>query len=186
MSPTDSRMPRQRSSSLPRRLLVAGSPPRIELHSGNGSRQTIYSEIRTPGSNLIYSNKQRDLRNSFPLLLEESRAGETSETARHSSERQAVMSPATPRAGESECGYSCGPERSVPSMADFSESELDPQDSISNRGPSPSDYGRNWLFQPPPGWCNVHACYMSGEFFDPKYRAWMQVVRPRVRMIRAT
>ena len=145
----------------------------------------MYSELRAPVSEFIYSNKQRSLRNSLSLL-EEARDGEEFEASRHSSERRTVMPPPTPEAGKSESGYSCGPGRSVPSMADFSDSELDPQDSISNRGPSPLDNGRNWFFEPPPGWCNVHGCYMSGEFFDPKYRAWVQVIQPRVRVMRAT
>ena len=141
--------------------------------------------MRAPVSNVMYSNQQRIKNIAFSLLLEEAGDGEASEAARHSSERQAVMPPPTPEAGKSESGYSCGPGRSVPSMADFSDSELDPQDSISNKGPSPSDNGRNWPSQPVPGWCNVHGCYMSGEFFDPKYRAWVQVIQPRVRVMRA-
>ena len=173
-------MPRQRSSSFPRASSVAGSRPRPRHLSGLDYRQLMYSELRAPVSEIIYSNVQRSLRNSLSLL-KEARDGEEFEASRPSSERRIVMPPPTPEAGKSESGYSCGPGRSVPSMADFSDSELDPQDSISNRGPSPLDNGRNWFFQPPPGWCNVHGCYMSGEFFDPKYRAWMQVIQPRVR-----
>ena len=168
-------MPRQRSSSLPPVLPVAGSPPRSRYHSGDDSRQNTFPELRAPLSSTIYPNEQRSLQNSFSLLLEEASDAEPSETAKHPSERQ-----------ESESGYSCGPGRPASSMADFSESELGPEDSISNRGPSPSDNDRNWPFQTPPGWCNIHGCYTSGEFFDPKYRAWMQVVGPRVRMMGVT
>ena len=178
-------MHRQRSSSLPRGFSVAGSPSRVRYHPGHDSQQTRYSKLRASASDVIYSKERRSLRNPYLLLLEEARDGEESKAARHSSEIQAVMPPPISEAGEPDSSYSCGPGRSVPSIADFSDSELDPQDSISNRGPSPSDNGRNWPFEPAPGWCNVHGCYMSGEFFDPKYRAWMQVVQPRVRVMRA-
>ena len=167
-------MPRQHSSSLPRESSVAGSSSRVRYHSGRDSRQTIYPELR----------ERRIVRSPFSLLLKEVRNGEASEAARHSSERQAVMPPPTPEAGQSEFGYSCGPGRSFPSMADFSDSELDPQDSISNRGSSVLDDSHNTTSKHLPGWCNLHCCYMSGEFFDPKYRAWMQVIRPRVRVMR--
>ena len=168
-------MPRQRSSSLPPEFPVAGSLLKIRYHSGDDFRQNIFSVLRDPLPSTICSNEQRILRSYFSLLLEEARDAEVSATAKHSSDRQ-----------ESESGYSCGPGHPASSMADFSESELSPQDSISNRGPSPSDNDRNWTSQTLPGWCNIHGCYMSGEFFDPKYGAWMQVVGPRVRMMCAT
>ena len=179
-------MPRQRSSSLPPGFSVAGSPPRVNDHSGLTYRQTVHSELRAPVPS-IYSNEQRSLRISCPLLLKEARDAEESRASRHSTKNPAKRPSPTPEAGESgsesesESGYSCGPGQSLPSMTDSSDWELDPQDSISNRGPSPWENGRNWLFQYPPGWCNIHSCYMSGEFFDPKYRAWIQVIGPRVR-----
>ena len=176
-------MPRERSSSLPRGFSVAGSPPRIRYHAGDDSRQKMDLELRTLLSNTIYSNKQRDIRNSFAFLQGETREDQELEVPKYSSDRQAVMPPPTPGPGESETVLRCGPDRSDSTTADFSDSELDPQDSISNTGLSPSEHSRNRLFQPPPGWCNIHNSYMSNEFFDPKYRAWIQVIKPRVRII---
>lgn len=183
-------MPRQRPLSLPAGFSVAASPPRVCANSGLAYRQTIHSELQAPVSSTIYSNEQRSSRSSFSLLLKDARDSEESRASRHSTEATAeTLSPsltACESESESESAYSCGPGQSLPSMADSSDWELDPQDSISNRGPSPSENGRNWLFQHPPGWCNIHSCYMSGEFFDPKYRAWIQVIGPRVRTICAT
>lgn len=177
------KMSRQRSSSLPRGYLVGGSASPVGYRFEQDPWQSLYSRLRASASDVIYSNERRSLRNSF---LEEARDGEAFEAAIHSSERQPVMPPSFPESGESKCGYSCGSERSLLSIVDVSDSELDPQDSISNRDPSPSEHGCNWLFQTPPGWCAVHSCYTSEEFFDPEYQAWMQVVDPRVCMIGAT
>ena len=179
-------MPRQRSSSLPRDFSFVDSSSRVRYHSGHDSRQTIYSKYQAPVSDVIYFNQRSNLGNSLSLLLGEARDAGGSEASRSSTDRQPAMRLSTPEAGEPESAYSCGPGRSAPSMADFSDSELDPQDSISNRGLSPWDISRNWLSQPVLGRCSVHGCYTNGEFFDPKYRAWMQVVQPRVRMKYAT
>ena len=176
-------MSRPRSSSLPQEYSVSDSSLRVRYHFGHDPRQIIYPGLRAPVSDDTCSNERRSLRNSFLVLPEEARDVEAFEAARHSSERQSVMPLTSREAGEFEFGYSCVPERSNTSMVASSESELDPQDSISNRGPSPSDNGRNLLFQQRPGWCNVHGCYMSAEFFDPKYRAWIQTIHPRVRMM---
>lgn len=183
---THSKMPRQRSSSLPRDFSFVDSSLRVRYHSGHDSRQSVYPKLQASVSEVIYSNQRSSLGKSFSLLLGEARDAEGSEASRSSTDRQLAMRLSTPEADESESAYSCGPGRSAPSVADFSDSELDPQDSISNRGPSPWDIGRNWLSQPVLGCCNIHGCYTNGKFFDPKYRAWMQVVQPRVRMKCAT
>ena len=111
-------------------------------YTTHGTRRSMYSGVQSRVSNAEDSEPSRYSRNGLSAILESERHEEDSESSRHLYRIHPGIIPPVSDSGESDSEYGSRVRRSMPSQAGLSAHRLNPRDSISNRGFSPSDSGQ--------------------------------------------
>ena len=112
------------------------------LYYAHETGRSMHSGAQSRVSNAEDFEPSRDSRNGLSAVLESERHEEDSESSRRLSKIQPGIIPLVSDSGESDSEYGSRVGRSIPSQVGLSAHRLNPRDSISNRGFSPSDSGQ--------------------------------------------
>ena len=145
------------------------------------TRRSMYPGAQARVSNAEDSEPSRCSRNGLLAILESDRHEQDSESSRHPSRIHPGILPPASDTGESDSEYGSRVGRSIPSQAGLSDYSLDPRDSTSNRGSSPSDNGQMPRSISPRGTSNIDHRYAEDMYYDPRHGAHIMTIGPDVR-----